>query len=350
MFPQDSYLHTRIGILGTHLLTDADLPGLVERLDRETVLARACLDPQCLPADNLTWERRMLHCLLRDLNTILRPLTGKARGFFIFWARGFELFNLKTLIRGRLRHLASSEIEQHLREAPPFAGLSLPALLNTESIEELFRLLEDSIYADIARQARFALQERHDHLAAETAIDSRYFTGLFKRARALAPPHDRETVSLLGTQADTLNVAWLLRYRFNYHMGPSETYYHLIPHGRRLGPQRLLQLVELADINAVISRLPAQLRRPLSNKHSSMGIANALERLFLHEARRTLAFGDSVLARAYAYLLLRENELSRLRAILQGHSHGLDRDLMETAIGLPRATTDPARAMASAEQ
>ncbi len=340
MFYEDSYLHTRISILGSRLLTEDALPALIDHMDRETILTRACLDPKSHPTENVVWERHTLHCLLRDLSTILRPLTGKARAFFVFWARGFELFNLKTLIRGRLQGLAATDIEQHLREAPPFAALSLQKLLNTESLEELFRLLEDSIYGDIARQARFALQERHEQLAAETAIDSRYFTGLFKRAQTLAHPHDRQTVRLLGTRADTLNIAWLLRYRFNYHMGPSETYYHLIPHGRLLGPDRLLSLVELPDLKAVVRSLPQELRQLLAETSSSIEITNALERYFLNEAENTLTYGTSVLARAYAYLQLRENELDRLRAIMQGRSHGLDHRLIEAAVGITRSTTD----------
>ena len=139
-------------------------------------------------------ENLLSGALLQDLGIVLRPLTGAARSFFVYWARRFELFNLKSLIRGKLRGLPASEIEGHLELTPNFAVLPKERLLQTEDVAELLRQIEAGPYGSIARQARRALEEHQDNLAAETAIDRRYFQGLLLQTRLL-PDDERKAVA-----------------------------------------------------------------------------------------------------------------------------------------------------------
>lgn len=329
----ETYLNTRVAILRARLLPDAELEALIDRPLDDSLkdrLGAVLLDPEL---DTAAIERTLMHALLTDLAVILRPLTGASRSFFTFWARRFELFNLKALIRGKLRNLPEGEIERHLQDMPSFTVLDHENLLRTESVAELLRQIEAGPYGDIARQARQVLEEKQDTLAVEAAIDQRYYDGLVQRIRMLSQ-HDMEPLhALLGAQVDMLNLTWLVRYRFAYHLSPTETYYYLLHHGAQLGRDTLLQLVELEQCDEVMSALPPALRQRLSGARNPLDVERRMEDLVRERARAAARFSLSVLTRAFAYLLLRECELNRLRAIVHGKRLGLSPGLVHSAVG-----------------
>lgn len=331
--PSASYLDTRLSIMAARLLPEASFAALAARPADEGILPELGLSgsTELGPALEHAGQNLLSHRLLDDLTIVLRPMTGPARGFFIYWARRFELFNLKALIRGKLGGLPASEIEGHLELTPGFAVLPRERLLQTEDVAELLRQIEAGPYGAIARQARRALEEHQDSLAAETAIDRRYFHGLLVQARLL-PTSDRKAVlRLLGSQLDRLNLGWLMRYRFGYRMSPTETYYRLMRGGELLGHERLLHLVELGDPAAVLAALPEALAEQLQGAVDTFELENRLETLVCQRARAALRYGNPSIARALAYLLLREAELRRLRAILHGKRLQLPAELIAQA-------------------
>jgi len=155
-----------------------------------------------------------------ELAILLRPLSGAAREFLFFWSHRFDILNLKAIIRGRLRGVAQDEIARNLFDIPPFTTLDVDQLLRTENVQEMLRQLETGRYADVAGPARRAFEEKHDLLAVDATLDQRFTAGLQARADRLAAADRAETLALIGTQIDHLNLAWIVRYRFAYGLSP----------------------------------------------------------------------------------------------------------------------------------
>ena len=328
-----TYLNTRVAILRARLLPESTIADLIEApLDEGLAkhLGPALIDPEL---DTAAIERSLMRALLADLAVILRPLTGNARDFLSYGARRFELFNLKALIRGKLRHLPDAEIERHLQDMPSFTVLDHERLLRTESVAELLRQIEAGPYGDIARQARQALDEKQDTLAVEAAIDQRYYSGLVKRVHQLEKNDLEPMHALLGTTVDKLNLTWIVRFRFAYGLSPTETYYYLIRHGYHLKHYDLLALVELDECDAVMAAIPAALRVYLEGVSSPLEVERRLEDMVTGRARAAARRSPSVITRALAYQLLREYELNRLRAIVHGKRLGISAELLRIAVG-----------------
>lgn len=332
--PSASYLDTRLSIMAAELLPDAALGGLIEQPLDSGICRALDLDPDAVTGSPLLVEHALSRQLLTDLAVVLRPLTGPAREFFGFWARRFELANLKALIRGKLRHTPADEIERQFHETPGFTRLPMERLLRTEDVTELLRQIEAGPYGAIARQARRALEERHDSAVLEAVIDQRYYLGLVQRARQLPAPERQALDRLLGAQLDRLNLGWLLRYRLAYGLSPAETYYYLIGQGRLLGRDRLLGLVELNDLEAVLAALPASLAERLADAPDVFTVETRMQAWVRAQARALLRGGAPTVARAYAYLVLRDAQLRRLRAVLQGKRLGLDPGLIRQAMAV----------------
>jgi V/A-type H+-transporting ATPase subunit C len=341
----EAYLAARVAFLAQQLMDDATVGALIERplaqIPRLEGFARLLERQTKGQARSRAIENALIGTLLSELSVVLRAMRGEVRDFFQFWARRFELLNLKTLIRGKLHGLDPGTIEDNLYNLPPYTRMPLAQLLQAESISELLKLLEPSPYGDIARQARLAFEDRHEALYLDATIDRRYFGGLVKRVERLDERHRSPLRRLIRGLVDHQNLVWLLRYRFAYGLGPAETYFILVPQGLRLDRELLQRLCSLPDFRAVIEALPPALHDALGNARSAVQVERALERRLCHEAWKQLHHASSAPARAFAYLVLREVDLKRTQVLIQGKMLGLPPELVREALGLAEAEAEP---------
>lgn len=339
MNADQAYLHTRISAMAVRLLTPATieqfarlgLPALAERLDLS-----ALLDAQTsVRGRSRALEQGLIQTLFAELRILIRPLRDAERALLLAWSRKYALYNLKALIRGKLYALDANEIREQLYELPELIRLPDQELFRAENVLELLRQLEAGPNRAIARQAREAYEQQRDPFALEAVIDQRYYAGLLRRVGELPEqPHQGPLRQLLGAELDRVDLLWLLRFRFSFHLSPSETFYQLIPSPGRLSRERLLRLVNLDSTERVLESLPEPLNRLM---HETRGIIDAQRRLdqyTLHAAHTLLERSPSALTRALAYLLLREADLRRLFSILQGHLLELPASSIDSALDL----------------
>ncbi|QYZ64769.1 MAG: ATPase [Gammaproteobacteria bacterium (ex Lamellibrachia satsuma)] len=338
-----TYLKTRVNIFATQLFTDNRILELLDMPLEElsgtfglTGIIESPLSPQKL---NHALEQSLLHSLMSDLSVLLRPLDGTSRVLLIYWSRKFALFNLKTLIRCKLNELSLDEISSYLHHLPDIIRLPHEKLLQAENILEMLHLLEHGPYQSIARQARQVYEEKNEPFSLDAAIDRSYFQGMVKYSNSQI---DRgELKELIGMLTDRQNLLWLLRYRFMYQLSSSETYYLLVPFGKYLDRNRLMELVNLDSFQSVLEKLPPKLSRIVSGTTNAMQARQRLDFSLSREMRRLIRFSPSPATRALAYLVARDTDLKRLNALLQGKLLGLDSELVHEAL-IPPALQEAA--------
>jgi V/A-type H+-transporting ATPase subunit C len=340
---RNTYLHTRVSVLAGRLLSPAEGRAL-SRLDLEQIGRRYGLEAileESIPAAarNRAVERSLIRSLMSELSLLIRPMYGEARELVLYWARKFELYNLKALIRGKLSGEDEKAIEDNLYDVPKALALPHTHLLRTESVLELLRQLEQSPYRVIAGQARQVFEDRHEPFALEATIDQSYYAGLVKRARELQGVDSKEMQQVVGLQLDQLNLLWLLRYRFYYGLSPTETYYQLVPSARKLHRSVLLKLVDLPEFDKVIEALPHPLDEVLQGLESAVEVERRMEHYSAELLRRLLRHSPSAVARALAYLVLREMDQRRLFAAVQGRVLMLRSELLNYAVS-PGSSTN----------
>ncbi|MEY6433552.1 V-type ATPase subunit [Thioalkalicoccus limnaeus] len=349
---RQAYLHTRVSVMSTRLfnpgefdaLMRLDLAGMAERLG-----FRALLDEQLSTrGKSRAVEQTLIQTLLTELTILTRPMLAPERALVLAWGRRYALFNLKTLIRGKLHNLTAREIEDQLYELPPRLGLADQALLRTENVLELLRALEDGPHAPIARQAREVYEQRREPFALEAAIDQRYYAGLARHVMRLQDDHVEPLRDLVGALLDRVDLMWLLRFRFTYRLSPSETFFWLVPSFRLMHRERLLELVDLESIERVREALPTALADSLDGADTLIELQRHLGAHFARRARHILRRSRSGVARALAYLMLREMDLMTLFALIQGRLLGLQPDLVVAAVELSEPASNPAGRAAAA--
>lgn len=337
-----AYLRTRVSLMAARLLPQDRLNALIEEAagDSEQVQQAARLlglDPADPAITGSTLEQRLVSAFLNDFLILVRPLRGAARDLLLYWARRVELANLKAIITGKLAGQPAPAIRKALLDMGPFAALPVEDMLRSEDMAEMLRRLDTTPYSDIARQARSVFEEQHDPFALDAAIDRRYFSGLFRRARALREAGAAEVRHLVGTVVDRTNLVWLLRYRYAYNLGPAQSYYLLIPDTYRLSGSHLMALAQLPSLEQVIARLPEPYGPWLRSAGNSFDVVRILDAETWRFAENQVRRNAPGLAAAFAYLLLRERDLRQMRAIVKGKRLKLDPELIRIATGLEQA-------------
>lgn len=345
-----AYLNTRISVMATQLfdadtigrLSQMQLPELAERFG----LAGLADDQLSAQTRSRAIEQTLIQALLSELQILVRPMNPAERALVLAWGRKYALFNLKTLIRGKLHNLDPKEIRENLFDLPACIRLvNLPAirladedLFRAENVLELLRQLEAGPHRLIARQAREIYEQRREPFALEAAIDQRYYAGLVRQIMQFYDSNLQPLQHLIGTELDRIDLLWLLRFRFSYQLSPSETFFQLVPSMRLLHRERLLGLVNLESFQRVLESLPPPLDEMLADSRTVLDVQRRMGRYVAREAHRVLRQSPSGVARALAYLMLREMNLFLLFALIQGRLLNLSTEVVEIALEITEPT------------
>jgi V/A-type H+-transporting ATPase subunit C len=90
--------------------------------------------------------------------------------------------------------------------------------------------------------------------------------------------------------------------------------------------------VEAPECYKILDHLPESYGEVLCSAENPLHVENQLEDKMRRVATAALATGQSALARAYAYLVLREDDLRRMLAVVRGKHFGLDEALTRQAV------------------
>lgn len=338
----DAYLNTRVAAMATRLFGPEDLKRFSQlalpQIAEEFALGSMLEEPGSTRAKSRAVEQALMQLLLEELQILIRPMQAEERALVLAWGRRFALFNLKTLLRGKINNLDPQEIRDNLYDLPPQVRLSDEDLFRTENAVELLRRLESGPLSLLARQAREIYERRQEAFALEAAIDQRHYSELARRvARLDGHGAQRQMRMLVGSLVDRANILWLLRFRFGYQLSPSETFYQLVPSPHLMYRQRLLDLVALDDQPKVIAALPEPLRELLADAGNLMEAQRRLSFYCAEIAADVLRHGHTGVARALAYLILREENLRAVFGLVQGRLLQLPDAYVDLALGLSPA-------------
>lgn len=330
------YLDARVSLMASRLLREAELPILAEGGEeaRTAVMARAGLSEILSELEAGRYlEQSIIRSQLADVLVLMRA-AGESRKFLEYWTLRFELSNLKAIIRAKMSRTPIAAVRKELIDLGFLASLPVEELLQTEDVGELLRRLENTHYADIVRFARRAFEAQPRLFDLDAALDRRYYHGLVELARQQEGELGKPFRSLVEMLIDRINLVWLLRYRFLYQLPASQVYYLLVPSHYRISSSLLRELSVLSRFEDVLAALPRPYRDWLREADSVYKVFTVMEGKAAQTAQAVLRSSAPGFARAFAYLILRERDLKRVRAALKGKAIGLDEQTIRQAMGL----------------
>lgn len=324
-----AYLNARVSVMATSLISQQQFKELAQQ-PLEQVRLGTALDELLndVTLDISRIEQLWFNRLVNDFNILIRPLRGSAQEFLIYWFRKTEVKQLKAVIRGKLSNLSAETISKQLIPLGHLARLSFEQLARAEDIQELLRQLDNTPYITLARQAKHSFEQQQQLYALDAAIDRYYLQGLTQRMTALPARQQERIKPLMSLLLNQFNLLWLMRYRFTYQLSAAETYYLLIPSHHGIARTTLQNLAELSNLSDVIAQLPESVKLIIKDASTIFAIEQHFNRALEQRARTTLQQENFTLAKVFAFILLRELEMRRVLAIIQGKRLQLSPELI----------------------
>ncbi len=266
---------------------------------------------------------------------IRRPikfLHGGPRDLLESLFRRYELVNLGHLIRGIHNGLPGATIRESLIDMPAAAQIPWKLLSANKSISGLIDGLKKNargrMYAGALDDAYQEYERRNNPAVLEIAASLTVYRKV-RRLISRMPGKDGQDAQLLaGTELDMLNLLWAYRWRDYFGLTPEDILSYTLPEGFRVTASVVQQIAGGAALEAIVDRLWGRnLPGPQAWRHLPPGqnlviLEIDFRRYLQKKARESIGGYPFSLAVILAYMILVQNEVSDLTAIVEGKAAG----------------------------
>ncbi len=271
--------------------------------------------------------------LARHFAALLRFSEGRLYDLVARYLRKFDVWNVKTVIRGLYSGATPEEIRTDLILAGEFDADDVDELIDAGDVEGVVEALAGTVFGDGLADALADFEATNSLVPVENAVDRAFYENLLSGLGGEAGASDPATelyVEFLQAEVDFLNVRNALRtVRTGTDLDPGDYY---IDGGRLFSATELTQIGD--DLDTLIERVrQSQYGDELDEALDGLADADSLVEFENVTERALLAYGDRLSSRyplsicpVLAYIVAKEREVNNIRAIARGKEAGLDPD------------------------
>jgi V/A-type H+/Na+-transporting ATPase subunit C len=159
------------------------------------------------------------------------------KNLFLRW----EIEDLKIIIRGKYLGSSKEEIESKLIAKSSLNTINYDYLLALKDVEEVIEGLKGSRYYRCAKNSAKDISKK-GLFKFETNLDFIYFSSIRKELKHLDKENKEVVYSIIGLEADLLNLGWIYRGKFFYNIPAEELFNYTIYDGYKLSKEDLKKL------------------------------------------------------------------------------------------------------------
>jgi len=278
---------------------------------------------------HLAFERDLLSDQIRDLDKILRHLSGPVFQLVQWLLVHYELENLKVVLRAYVSKKTIAETETVMAPVPAWLALPTSRLFDAPDLRRFAAQVPVEEFREALLRALEAAKAP-DNAALETALDAAYCRKLFQ----LSEGTDEWIRKLVAFDVDLRNLSFILRSKFNYNLSLAEIQPFIVTSGLYLTPDLVERIYAAHELGQAINALP----RDLLSHERRRGILSLrqLDKALLLQQYRLAArcFLESIVAipAVIAYCYIRRIEFANLVRITESVRHSLPRADVESRL------------------
>lgn len=272
--------------------------------------------------------------IVRAYRKVLSFLDPSARDLLSTLLGRWDVFNVKTILRGAHNHVSLDEVKASLMPAGFISSAEFEALARFDDVRAIIdtMVMWGLTYAAPLRQAYPEYSKENDLALLELALDRQYSE--WAAGRLVGEATDVEVARrVLGLQVDTANLVMVFRLlKADVESARAERYF--LEGGRAIRKDLYLELARLSDVDEVLDRLKAS---PYADALDSAAVAyledqsitvfeRALEEQMMRRALLSGIRDPHGVGVAIAYLYGKQNEITNLRIIVKGKAVGMPAD------------------------
>ncbi|MBN2404464.1 MAG: ATP synthase A1 subunit C [Coriobacteriia bacterium] len=333
------YSNARVRGMRARLFTQAYLDDLMASKDISDVI-QVLMQTEYGP----DLEERLLHGrtaqqvdealkdnMVRKFRKVLGLANDEAYGLMIVLLGRWDLFNVKTILRGIHMSLSHEEIEDSLIAVGQLSHVDMVELAKQPSVKALVDTLAtwELPYAVPLRAEMAHYNEDGDLSVLELALD-KFYTAWADKSLRCRRSNAKLARRFLGVQVDTINLLTCLRL-LNADVEAEEVNRFYLPGGLHVKEELFSDLASMSDVDEVYERLKrTPYGRPVEAvaiKYVEHGSVSVFERaLEDYLMRRAFAAGQGEplgVGIIIGYMWAKANEVTNLRIIVKGVSVGM---------------------------
>ncbi len=273
----------------------------------------------------------------RTWQVVLNVLPEQGIGLIKAILASWDVFDLKTILRGVHTHLPQGEIVESLMPAATLSAAELVELASAETVREVVDTMA-TWRLDYAKPLDGALRDynkRGELAPMELALDRWYFASVHHRLQSRRDPDKRLIAGLFGALVDIENLRTAFRLVGTDLTRETVEGYWLLG-GIHIDQEVFIRLCEAADVEEVLGAIHrTPYARPLEDAAVTFlqeGTLSVLERALedlitrrIIALRRSDPLGVGIVV---GFLWAKQNEVANIRIAVTGRSVGLPDERM----------------------
>ncbi len=279
-------------------------------------------------------EHALNRNLAKHFGDLLEWSEGRLYDLIARYLRKFDVWNVKTIIRGIYTETPAEEIQTDLIRAGELDDATLDRLLEVDAIEDVVEILDGTVYHDPLEAAYEQFEETGALVPLENALDREFYEHLLDNLGRPQEGPEAKYVEFLQAEIDFLNARNALRLaRSGADLDPASYY---IAGGVLFDQQDLNRLVtdldELVDHIAENKRYGKRLSGALGQLReadSLIQFEHALDAALLEYSDTLSSIYPVSVSSVLSYILAKEREIENIRAIARGREVGLSESEIE---------------------
>lgn len=272
--------------------------------------------------------------MVRAYQKVLSFVHPQARMLLSTLLGRWDVFNIKTILRGAHNHVPFDEIKTSFFPAGYLAEDDLEALARFDDVRAVIDTMAmwGLVYAPTLRRAYPEYSKSNDLAPMELALDRQYAE--WASSRLIGESSDVLVAQrILGLQIDTANLVMIFRL-LKADVAALQVEKFFLEGGRVVRKDLFMELSKLSDVDEVLDRLKQTPYAEVLDQAAVRYLENAsipvferaLEELLMRTAVLAGVRDPNGVGIAISYLYGKQNEITNLRVIVKGKDVGMPAD------------------------
>lgn len=280
-------------------------------------------------------ERLLKDHLRADVKRLVPFMSAGAKKFTEIMSLGDGIEKIKICLRlikiGNAKHII-----EYIRQIPT-ARMSVSAVQNIESVDDLIELLRPTAYFEVLSMFQ-GRPGRQKLFRMETALDTYWAEKVYKYAKKyLSGDEVKSVLKVYGTDFDLQNLAFLLRCKKSFEMTDDEIYASVIPKHYRLTKDVISKIVKSGSYEEAVSIIETDTPYGQAFSKTDRFIEKRQEEYLSVLQKHMANINQYSIQSPICYIHLRRTETNNIVSIIEGIRYGLPPEkIKEYLIGYGR--------------
>ncbi|MBU3090694.1 V-type ATPase subunit [Clostridium sp. CM028] len=239
--------------------------------------------------------------------------------FFVRW----EIEDLKIIIRGKYLGLRCDEIENKLIARSSLNTINYDYLLALKNTEEVIDGLKGSIYYKSLKNLARGISEK-GLFRIETELDFVYFMSVRRELKHLDNENKEVVHSILGLEADLLNLGWIYRGKIFYNIPSEELFNYTIYNGYKLSKENIRKLCYINNMEEFYNIIEKTPYAKIYEKDDFNSIEKRQREFQKKYFKKNLRENKTNISMAMSYLAFYRIEIKDIISIVEQKRYDMD--------------------------